>query len=296
MQVAQSVPASVPGEKGIIQRTFKSAAWLGWQIEANWADPFIFFIYSVIKPLASASILVVMYSVITGGNFDNPVFPYIYLGNAFYIYVAAVLNGVSWCVIEDREQYRMLKYIYIAPVQIPFYLLGRGFAKFVFGSLAVFITVTFGVLFLKVPLDLALVDWPLFFGSLTLGILMLAMMGLTLGSIVLLIVNNVHFVGEAVAGALFLFSGAIFPLDVLPEWLRPIGYAIPITYWLELVRRSLIGEVAESFQTLAGFSNNQLIGILVGLTILFTIIAFVVFRYCDHMAREKGYIDRVTNF
>jgi len=87
------------------------------------------------------------------------------------------------------------------------------------------------------------------------------------GSVVLLIVNNVYFVGEAVAGALFLFSGAIFPLDVLPAWLRPIGYAIPITYWLELVRRSLIGSVAETFQTLAGFSNLQLIAILVGLTV-----------------------------
>jgi len=297
MQAEQSLPArAVPAERGILSRTLRSAAWLGWQIESNWTDPLTFFIYSVIKPLASASILVVMYSVITDGDFSNPVFPYIYLGNAFYIYVAAVLNGVSWCVIEYREQYRMLKYIYIAPVYIPIYLLGRGFAKFIFGSLAVFITVTFGVLFLKVPLDLAQVDWPLFIVSLTLGILMLAMMGLTLGSVVLLIVNNVYFVGEAVAGALFLFSGAIFPLDVLPAWLRPIGYAIPITYWLELVRRSLIGSVAETFQTLAGFSNLQLIAILVGLTVAFTIIAFTVFRYCDHQAREKGYIDRVTNF
>lgn len=296
MQATQSLARHKAAEKGIFQRTLKSAAWLGWQIESNWTDPLTFFIYSVVKPLSTASILVVMYSVVTGGNFSDPIFPYIYLGNAFYIYVAAVLNGVSWCVIEDREQYRMLKYIYIAPVYIPFYLLGRGFAKFVFGSLAVFITVTFGVLFLNVPLDLGQVDWPLFFLSLFLGILMLAMMGLTLGSIILLIVNNVYFVGEAVAGALFLFSGAVFPLDVLPAWLRPIGYAIPITYWLELVRRALIGSVAESFQTLAGFSNGQLILILVGLTVLFTIIAFVVFRYCDHQAREKGYIDRVTNF
>lgn len=297
MQAEQSLPTqTLPADKGTFRRTLRSAIWLGWQIESNWTDPLIFFIYSVIKPLSTATILVVMYSVITGGDFSNPVFPYIYLGNAFYIYVAAVLNGVSWCVIEDREQYRMLKYIYIAPVHIPIYLLGRGFAKFFFGSLAVFITITFGVLFLQVPLDLAQVDWPLFIISLPLGILMLAMMGLTLGSIVLLMVNYGQFVGDAVAGALFLFSGAIFPLDVLPAWLRPIGYAMPITYWLELMRRSLIGSVAESFQTLAGFSNLQLIGILVGLTAAFTVIAFTVFRYCDHQAREKGYIDRVTNF
>ncbi len=64
-------------------RSFRVAAWLGWQIESNWTDPFLFAIYSIIKPLAGAAILVVMYSVITSGNFASPIFSYIYLGNAF---------------------------------------------------------------------------------------------------------------------------------------------------------------------------------------------------------------------
>ena len=41
---------------------------LGWQMEANWTDPLLFFIYSVAKPLASALILVVMLEVISGGG------------------------------------------------------------------------------------------------------------------------------------------------------------------------------------------------------------------------------------
>ena len=93
-----------------------------------------------------------------------------------------------------------------------------------------------------------------------------------------------------VAGALYLFSGAIFPLEVLPAWLRPIGYAMPITYWLELMRRSLIGEVAEAFPTLAQFSNLQLIGILIGLTIIFALLSVFIFRWCDYRARE---LDRI---
>ncbi|MEJ2759466.1 MAG: hypothetical protein P8046_13380, partial [Anaerolineales bacterium] len=126
-----------PMQKSILPRTFKVAAWLGWQIESNWADPFVFAIYSIIKPLASAAILVVMYSVITNGAFENQVFPYIYLGNAFYIYVGAVMAGISWAVIDDREHYRMLKYMSVAPIHIPTYLVGRGVARFVFGSSSV---------------------------------------------------------------------------------------------------------------------------------------------------------------
>ena len=77
-------------------RSFRTAAWLGWQIESNWTDPFLFAIYSIVKPLSGAAILVVMYSIITQGNFDSPIFPYLYLGNAFYIYVGAVMAGISW--------------------------------------------------------------------------------------------------------------------------------------------------------------------------------------------------------
>ena len=277
-------------------RSFKIATWLGWQIESNWTDPFLFAVYSIVKPLASAGILVVMYSIITNGNFNTPIFPYIYFGNAFYIYVGAVMTGISWAVIEDREHYKTLKYMYIAPIRIPAYWLGRGIARFLSGSLAVLITISFGVLFLHVPLDLARVDWPLFFVSLILGIAMLATLGLILASITLLVAHHFFLIGEAVASALYLFSGAIFPLDVLPAWLRPVGFAIPITYWLELMRRSLAGNVAQAFPTLARFNNLQLLGILLVLSVVFGVVSVFVFRYCDYRARERGLIDFVSNY
>ena len=277
-------------------RSFRMATWLGWQIEANWTDPFLFAVYLVIKPLASVAILVVMYSIITNGNYDSPIFPYIYLGNAFYIYVAFVMTGVSLAVIEDREHYRTLKYMYVAPISMPYYLLGRGVTRFLVATVAVLITLAAGKLFLHLPLNLNQVNWGLFLVSLFLGITMLAMMGLILASITLMIVNHHFILGDAVAGALYLFSGAIFPLEVLPTWLRPVGFAMPITYWLELMRRSLIGNVAEAFPTLASFSNGQLLGILSGMTLLFAVTSVFIFRWCDHRARERGLIDWVTNY
>lgn len=277
-------------------RSFKIATWLGWQIESNWTDPFLFAVYSIVKPLATAGILVVMYSIITKGNFNTPIFPYIYFGNAFYIYVGAVMSGISWAVIDDREHYKTLKYMYIAPIRIPFYWLGRGVARFLSGSVAVLITISFGVLFLHVPLNLVKVNWPLFIVSLVMGIAMLSMLGLILASITLLVAHHFFLIGEAVASALYLFTGAIFPLDVLPAWIRPVGFAIPITYWLELMRRSLAGDVAQAFPTLAPFSDLQLLGILLGLSILFGLISVMVFRFCDYRARERGLIDFVTNY
>ena len=280
----------------VYSRSFRVAAWLGWQIESNWTDPFLFAVYSIIKPLAGAGILVVMYSVITNGNFASPIFSYIYLGNAFYVYVGAIMTGISWAVIDDREHYKTLKYMYVAPINIPAYLIGRGVARFLVASITVLITISIGVLFLHVNVNLASVNWPLFLVSLLIGVVMLAVIGLSLAGISLVIVNNVWFIGDAVAGALFLFSGAIFPLEVLPAWLRPVGFAIPITYWLELLRRSLVGHIAEAFPTLQNVTNLQLIGILLGLTVIFGSLSFFLFRYCEHVAQERGLLDRVTNY
>lgn len=277
-------------------RSFFTAAWLGWQIESNWTDPFLFSVYSIIKPIAGAAILVVMYGIITRGDFESPLFVFIYLGNAFYIYVGSVMTGISWAVIDDREHYKTIKYLYIAPIRIQAYLIGRGVARFITGTISVLITILAGVVFLNLSLDMSAANWPLFLLSLVTGLFMLAMLGLMLAGVTLLIANHVWFIGDIVAGSLFLFSGAIFPLQVLPQALRPLGYIMPISYWLELIRRSLAGDVAVSFPTFEALSNLQLVLILFGLTGLFTFLAFLSFRYCDYQARERGMIDMVSNY
>jgi ABC-2 type transport system permease protein len=276
--------------------SFKMATWLGWQIESNWTDPFLFAVYSLVKPLAGVAILVVMYGVITQGDFDSAMFTYMYLGSAFYFYVGAILNGLAWAVIDDREHYKTLKYIYSAPVHFPTYLLGRSVANFLVTSVAVSVTVLVGVIFLDVNVVLGSINWPLFLLSLFIGINMLAFMGLIMAGLMLLLVHHMWNLGAAVAGALYLFSGAIFPLVVLPPFIRWLGYLMPITYWLELIRRSLVGSVAEAFPTLTQFSNIQLLGILVLLTLLLAAVAIISFKWCESKALDRGMIDVTTNY
>jgi ABC-2 type transport system permease protein len=284
------------GFLAIFQRSFKTATWLGWKIESNWTDPFLFAVYSVIKPLAGAAIIVVMYSVIAQGNYNTPYFAYLYFGNAFYQYVSSVMTGVSWSIVDDREHYKTLKYMYVAPIQIPAYLFGRGVARILIGTISVLITILGGVLFLHVPFQLAQVNWLLFVVTLVLGIIVLVNMGLILAGITLMLARHSDFVGDAVASSMFVFTGTIFPLTILPAVLRPIGYALPITYWLELIRRSLIGGVVDAFPTFAAFSNLQLLGILTAFAVVLSLVSNAIFRACEMKARERGLIDRVTNY
>src|SRR5439155_20839371 len=115
----------------------RSAAWLGWQVESNWVDPFLFVVYAVLRPLATALILAGMFWAVgrVGGGgaaaaaAAAALFPAIFLGNAFHIYVTQVLIGMGWVVVEEREEYETLKYVYTSPIGMFTYLAGRSTVK-----------------------------------------------------------------------------------------------------------------------------------------------------------------------
>lgn len=277
-------------------RTFRTAAWLGWQIESNWTDPLMFLAFSILKPVTSVLILVFMYHAVAGVRSDAPIYAYIYLGNAFYIYVGAVMAGSSYSILDDRERYRTLKYLYVAPIAMPIYLIGRAVARFVTGTIAVLVTLLAGVLLFNVPVQLGRVDWPLFAAAMALGLLSMTCMGIILGAWTMTLRTDPWMIGEAFAAALYLFSGAIFPISILPGFLQPLGFGLPITYWLELVRRALLGPDAAVFPTLAGFSNAQLFGILGAMTAALALLTALSYRFFDRLARERGMIDSQNNF
>ena len=277
-------------------RTFVTAAWLGWQIESNWTDPFLFAIYSIARPLSSIAILVVMYNVITDGAMDDPLFAFIYLGNALYILVAQVMTGVSWSIIDDREHYRTMKQLHTAPMNSYFYLLGRGVARFTIACIALVITLSAGVLFFKLPLTLSEINFPLLVVTFIAGIITIACMGLTLGAFTLFAGRHAFSLGDAFSGAMFLFTGAIFPLDVLPGWMQPIGYVFPPTYWLELMRRGILGDQMARFETFNSFTTNELLIIVLSLMVVMAVASHKFYAWALNRARYLGVIDEQTNY
>jgi ABC-2 type transport system permease protein len=275
-------------------RSLKMAAWLGWQIESNWASPFLFAVYSIAKPVAGALILVLMYTVIAQGGLRNPLFPQIFVGNAFYIYVAMVFMGVSQAVIEDREHYGMLKYMYVAPLNIYAYLLGRGATQAIMATVAVLIMLLFGTIVLGIPMPPASIHWGMLLAAWLFGLAGLAFQGIFLGGISLIVARHNYFIGEAVAGAFYLLCGAVFPIDILPRPLKLLGQALPLTYWLEALRRALLGNGAG--ELLSPLSDRVLLLILASSTVLLALLSMWFYRWAENLAREKGLIDRQTMY
>jgi len=275
-------------------RTFKNAAWLGWEMEANWTDPFLFAIYSIVKPLAGTLILVFMYLVITHGETETVFFSYMYVGNALYMFVADVLFGVTWVIHDDREHYMTLKQVYIAPIKFQTYIFGRAAIKIAITSFGVLLTLVFGVLVLGVDIDLATVNWPLFVSALVLGLLTLAIMGLALGGVTFLTAKHAMGINEGVAGIFYVLSGVIYPITILPGWAQSISMFLPVTYWMEGVRRGLEPGVISQLGSTTGlesYSDLQLMLILVFTSVVFLFISLGIFKYADKVARRKGKID-----
>ena len=102
-------------------RSYVTAVRLGWLVEANWTDPFLFFVYSVAKPIASALILVFMVDVISGGRADANIRAFVVIGTALWSFVTTGMAGLAQSLLEDRERYRMLRYLYVLPGALPHY-------------------------------------------------------------------------------------------------------------------------------------------------------------------------------
>jgi ABC-2 type transport system permease protein len=270
--------------------TFKFAAWLGWQADSNWTDPYLFSIYSIIRPIASIMLVVIMYWFVGA---PSNIFYFMFVGSVFYMYVFNVMIGVSWIIHEDREHYQTLKYIYISPSNFYFYMLGRSVTRVLVTSIAVVITLIFGVLALGVQIDIYQINYPMFFLVLIIGLIGIAAFGVALSGIALITARHTGRAQEALAGFFYLFSGVIFPIYVLPGWGQSLALALPTTYWLELVRRSMIGY---GDPTLAAMGSDHIFLVLIISTLLFVLLSILIFKMGERIAKEKGMLDITTAY
>ncbi len=285
-------------------KTFKVAAWLGWEMDSNWTEPWLFIIYSIIKPIAATFILVLMYIILAAiGQFNaGPLFDFMYVGNAFFIFVGTTLFGTFQVIQSDREWYQTIRYIYISPISFYVYVMGRAISKILVSAFAVVITLAFGAFVLRpsVPISLPLGSIPMFVAGLVLGLFCLLAIGITLGGVTFLMARHTQSLAEAVPGLFYVFCGVLFPLSVLPGWLQGVGKAIPLTYWFELSRRLLMtpaDQAAVSPLTgLGTFSDATILGFLALSSVIFFALSLGVFKLGEYLARKAGKIDMTTSY
>jgi len=272
----------------------RAAAWLGWQIESNWADTLTFVVYSVLRPLGTALILAGMYWAVAGRGAGGAVFAAFYVANAFHEYLVRVLIGMGWAVVEEREEYEMLRYIYTSPMGLRTYLTGRSAMKFLLASVSVLLILTTGWFLLGVRWDWSAVRWLPLLLAFGLGLVATIFVGYLLAGWTLVLPRAAVNINEGAGVAFYLLCGVIFPIDLMPRVMQWIALALPFTYWYEALRRFLLGHGASAM--LSRWSDAQLLSALALGTAAIVVVSTWGFHALERKARREGKLDMTTWF
>ncbi len=272
----------------------RSAAWLGWQIESNWADPFLFVVYAVTRPLAMALILAGMYWAVAGEATRREAFLGFFIGNAFHVYVTQVVVGMGWLIVEEREDYETLKYVYTSPMGMFTYLTGRASVKLALATVSLILTLMVGWWVIGLRWNWADVNWGSWLLSFVLGLWACVSLGYLVAGMALLLPRASITLNEGLAVALYLLCGVIFPVDLLPRGLQEASLALPFTYWYEALRRFLLGEGSSA--RIEQWSDPALLAVLAASTALFAWLSQRGYRALENRARQQGRLDQTTLF
>jgi ABC-2 type transport system permease protein len=248
--------------------------------------------------------LVVMLQIISGGAAGPSALGFVIVGSALWAFVTGGISGLAISVLDDRERYRMLRYLYVLPGSLPVVLLGRGAARLLIAAMGAGITLVAALVVVGTPIALARVDWPLLVVAMAVGLVAVIALGASMAAICMQVRQEAWSYPEALAGALFLIVGAVFPLSVLPAVAQVIGLVVPLTWWIEGVRQALLPDAASSVGGAGSVWSDAtgmlapdtawILGALMATTAVATLGAVVCYRWSEHRARERGVLDQTT--
>jgi ABC-2 type transport system permease protein len=281
---------------GAILRAVKQAVWLGWKVETNWADPVVFAIYYLIRPVAGLLIVGFMFLIgsSVAGSTNPEFFTFMFIGNSFFLYAVQIMMTMSMLIHEDRSHYEVLKHIYLSPGSLWWYILGRSLNGVMNASISLLLTLGLGTLIFQgllgvpIPINWLGVNFSVLALSLVLGLICFIALGFVLCAINIM-TSRVQFVlAEYVTGILYLFGGVVFPAEILPSWGQAISNVLPVTYFLRSIRFSILHQADIPFQTDL---------LYLALTTVATIIIGIgLFKIAMYRARKLGLLDRKEEY
>jgi ABC-2 type transport system permease protein len=173
------------------------------------------------------------------GNYQHFIFPGFL---AMTIIFTALFNG-AYVVWDKRIDF--LKEVLVTPLSRTTIFVGKALGGLTDALLQACILLVIGAFF-GIPYTVA---------SVLLTLFMLVILGIGLVSLGLIIgafmerPEGFGLVSSFAVYPLFLLSGALYPIDSLPGWLKVFTYADPATYAVDAMRHVLIGVSSMPFAT-----------------------------------------------
>lgn len=225
------------------------------------------------QPILYSFILYIMYKDSAHINYVN----YVVLGSG----ITSLWSSLCFSSAGDIERERFmgtLENIFCAPVKFTTIVLGKVLANTLLGLSSLFISLAF----IKIAFN---------------GTFHVAHLGLFILSFILMIISficiamiiapiftlskNARALMNCLEYPVFILCGIVFPIDLLPKWIRPISYILSPTWSTELLRQSSLG--------ITDFSLfYKQIFILLFLCLIYLLISHRLFKKIDTLTRVKA--------
>lgn len=192
-----------------------------------------FILMSVLQPVIFATIAFYLFK--SGGHPGTLL--YAALGAGMMGIWSSTLFGSGGALQWNRYQ-GTLELLVAAPPPFLVILLPLTLATSVTGAYALFATVVWGRIFFGVPLHLA---HPLaFVVAVPAGVLSLGLMGLLMASSFVLY-RNANALSNLLEYPVWVATGLLFPIALLPDWVRPISWLLAPHWGVDAIRHSATG-------------------------------------------------------
>ncbi len=208
---------------------------------------------------------------------------YVVLGSGAMGMWSTALGGAGYSVLNER-MWGTSQYIFTTPASPLWIAAGKSIVHVATGLLLLLEILLITILFFDMQLVIASL-WAFSLATL-LTILAFSAIGLLLNSFFML-TRQAGYWYNALTRFLYVFCGLMYPISVLPGWLRPVSYILAPTWSLEAIRLSV--------QPGALRSPDYLIdlGLALLLVIVYILLAWYVQGMVDRRLRLTAELERM---
>jgi ABC-2 type transport system permease protein len=244
---------------------------VGWLFHLKSLTNSMFFVLiSVLQPIIFASIAFLM---VENGNASGTLL-YVALGAGLMGIWSSTLFGSGGAIQWQRWQ-GTLELLVAAPAPFVFCLLPLTVATSSIGLYSIVATLFWGRVFFGMPLDFT---HPLQLAlALPVTVLSLGMLGLALASTFVL-ARNANAFSNLLEYPVWLATGLLVPLSLLPAWVGPISWVLAPTWGIEAIRDAALG----------GSSAWPEIGVCAALGVIYLALGVVFLRNFERLARQRA--------
>jgi ABC-2 type transport system permease protein len=227
--------------------------------------------------MLNAAILPIFYATIAYYMFRSSAQPssllYVSLGAGMMGIWSSTLFGSGGLIQWQRWQ-GTLEYVVGVPVRLLVVLLPMTIATASIGLYSLASTLAWGWLVFDMPFDLVHPVW--FAIALPAAILSLGLLGLVLASTFVLL-RNANSLSNLLEYPVWLVTGLLVGLSLLPGWSRPISYVLAPTWGIRAMREAAFGG-----------DPGTAIAVCLGLGVLYLVIGHFTLGYFEVRARRSA--------